>query len=221
MLDSLKNVVENTQKISDNNVDIITKIDAFYNNAWNKLIILGSVLFAVVGIFVPLFIQWYQKRTMKLSENEVKIKLKKEISEDLLKEIELKFKENEKKIEMINSSANSKILFSQAKFSIEKNSYKVALSESIAASYFSMECNDYKILQEILDFIHNNCLSYLSIEEIEDLKIANICDLNLFLERLSKKDDRAIFQARIGEIKVRISKLPKLIKEKSEEKPKT
>lgn len=220
MIDTLKTIVETIQANADKSVDLIDKVDNFYNNAWNKLILFGSVLFAVVGILVPLFIQFYQKRVLKLGENELKNKLKTEITKELLETIKKEFEENQKQIKILNASANAKILFSQAKFSLEKNSYSGALGELVSASYFCMECNDYKTLQNILDYILNNCLPSLSIEEIDDLKTASVCDLNLFLDDLTKKDDRAMFQTKIGDIKVKLTKLPKKIKDKPEEQSK-
>lgn len=220
MIDTLNTLVNAIQASADRSIDLIEKVDNFYNNAWNKLILFGSILFAIVGVFVPLVIQWYQKRTLKLSEETLKGNLKKELKNELLSDIEKKFAENEKQLKVLNASANAKILFSQAKFSIEKNSYKGALGEIVTASISSMDCNDFRTLQELLDFLSNNCLPYLSVEEINDLKTANVCDLNFFLDELTKKDDRAMFQTKIGEIKVKISKLPPTVKQKPNEQAK-
>lgn len=215
MKDSLNSIIKTIQIKNDYAVELIDKVDNFYNNAWDKLIIFGSILFAIVGIFVPLVIQWYQKRTLKLSEETLKAYLKKELKEELLIDIKKQFDENETKLKTLNASANAKILFSQAKFSIEKNSYKGALGEIVTASISSLECNDFRTLQDLLDYLLVNCLPYLSVEEINDLKTANICDLNSFLEELAKKDDRAMFQNKIGDIKVKMSKLPTTVKQKS------
>lgn len=220
MKDSLKTLIQAIQSSSDKSLEIIEKVDTFYNNAWGKLVIFGAILFGIVGVFVPVFIQWYQKRTLKLSEETLKNRLKQELTDELTLTISKKFEENEKKLKILNASANAKILFSQAKFSAEKNSYKGALGEIVTASVSSLECDDFRTLQELLDFMINSCLPNLSIEEINDLKTANICDLHQFLEDLTKKDDRAMFQTKIGDIKVRISKLPPTINQKPEQQAK-
>ncbi len=220
MKDTLNTILQAIQNNSDKSLDVLEKVDIFYNNAWSKLIIFGSILFGLVGIFVPLFIQWYQKRTLKLSEETLKNKLKQELTNELTTTITKKFEENEKKLKILNASANAKILFSQAKFSTEKNSYKGALGEIVTASVSSLECDDFRTLQELLDFMINNCLPHLSIEEINDLKTANVCDLHNFLDELTKKDDRAMFQTKIGDIKVCISKLPARINQKPEQQTK-
>lgn len=220
MPDSLRHIIDSIQTNVEKRFDIIDKVDSFYNNAWTKLIVFGSILFALVGIFVPLLIQWFQKRTLKLSEENLKTTLKTELLTELTSTIEQKFKDNEEKLRVLNASANAKILYSQAKFSLERNSYKGALGEIVTASNFSLECSDFKTLQELLDFLLNSCLPNLSIEEINDLKTANVCDLHNFLEVLTSKDDRAMFQNKIGEIKVKLTKLPKTVKLKSDEKNK-
>lgn len=220
MSDTLYSMIKAIQDNTDKSIDLIEKVDNFYNNAWSKLVLFGSVLFVIVGVFIPLVIQWYQNRTLKLSEETLKNHLKKELKNELLVEIEKQFSENEKKLKTLNASANAKILFSQAKFSVEKNSYKGALGEVVTASISSLECNDFRTLQELLDFLLNSCLPYLSIEEINDLKTANVCDLHFFLDELTKKDDRAMFQTKIGDIKVKISKLPATIKQKPGEQAK-
>ena len=208
-------------------VDLIQKIDSLYNNAWNKLVIVGSVAFAIVGIIVPLVIQWYQRRTLKLSEELMKKEIadnaeekKGEIIKVISEEIEAKFESYEKQLKMANASSNAKIFFAQGKFNLEKNYYPVALNEFITASYSCIECEDYQTLQKLLQAILNECLPNLSIEEINDLKVANVGDLNSFLEHLTKVDDRDIFQETIGDIKVKMTKLPKNIRDKPSEQSK-
>lgn len=212
-------IITSPEKI-DTTIDIITKIDSFYNNAWSKLVLFWTILFAVVGVFVPLVLQWYQKRVLALSEESIKTKIKKDLEEELMKKITLKFEENEKKINNLNASANAKIFYSQAKFNIERWYYKAALWEIVLSWFSWIECEDFKIIQEILDFLLKNCLNNLSIEEINDLKTANVCDLNSFLEKLSSIDDRAMFQTKIWDIKVLLTKLPISNSDKPEQKQK-
>ncbi len=216
MTDTLKTIIDTVQVNTNNSIDLIQKVDSFYNNAWDKLIIFGSVIFAIVGIAVPIAIQWYQKKTLKLSEDQLKNK----IISDLSTKIEEKFNEYEKKIKLLIASAEAKPFLLQGKLNLEKNYYQTALSEFIAASSGFIEGDDYQKLQEALKLILNDCLPNLSLEEINDLKIANDSDLNLFLSQLKEKDNKGIFTTTIQEIKLKLTKIPKTIKEKPQEQPK-
>lgn len=220
MKDSLFEKIDSIQNLFIKQVDIVQKVDDFYNNAWDKLLVFGSVLFAVVGIIVPIVIQWYQKQTLKISEVSLKEDLKNTLKEELQVLIESQFQKNEARLKLLNDSANAKILTAQAKFNVERNFYKSAIGEIVDAANFSLECNDFKNIQELLELLSQKCLPNLSVEELNDLKIAGICDLNQFLDILKNKDDRTMFQTKIGEIKVQITKLPKSVKQKGDEKQK-
>ncbi|HQB08814.1 MAG TPA: hypothetical protein PLW37_03020 [bacterium] len=222
----MNRTVENISDIA-REIDLIAKVDSFYNSAWNKLIIVGSVAFAIVGVIVPFVIQWYQKRTLKLSEeimkkefSEHKKILKEEIYKEVAHEIENKFEKYEKELRLANASANAKIFFSQGKFSLEKNYFSVALNEFITAAHSCMDGNDFQTLQKILKSILEDCLPNLSREEIDDLRISDNKDLNSLLVLLSQHDNSGVFQDVIGSIKVKITKLPKNIKDKPSEQTK-
>ena len=226
MKDTLQHITNKAMSLSQE-IDLVQKVDAFYNSAWNKLIIFGSIAFAIVGILVPVVIQWYQRRTMKLSEELMKkeisdsiARIKKEIIKDVTVKVEQKFEQYERQIKEANESANAKIFFAQGKFNLEKGFFPVALNEFISASYSCIECSDYQTLQKLLQTISNECLPYLSIEEINDLKVAEVTDLGSFLTDVSNADDKSIFQEVIGEIKVKMTKIPKTIKDKPSEKVK-
>lgn len=77
-----KILIDNIPQI--NSLDLLQKIDSFYNNAWLKLTIFVTIVIAIAGIFIPIiinfFIQWYQKRFFVLEENKIKFELKNEIT---------------------------------------------------------------------------------------------------------------------------------------------
>lgn len=64
--------VENTYK---NDIEIIEKVEGFYDRSWGKLMIIISIAGALVGVVVPLFFNWQQNRNFdKLLEREGDIK---------------------------------------------------------------------------------------------------------------------------------------------------
>ena len=97
---------------SNQSLDLISKIDTFYNNAWTKLIVTVTILFTIVGIVIPLIIQYYQKRELKLGEEKLKaeiesieIRLKSEIKQETESTLEILTK----KINMLEVEINAKV----------------------------------------------------------------------------------------------------------------
>lgn len=227
MNDTLTSVLDKILTNQEQGIDLVQKVDDFYNNAWSKLIFIISISFTIVGVIVPLFIQWLQKRTLKASEDLLKKEIvdktkaiKEEILTNIKKEVEEKFKLYEKEIEITRASANAKLYLAEGKVKLSMNYYDKALSDFISASENCMKSDNYPSLNDALKLISQDCLPYLSLEEINDLKTRNNCDLNSFLDYLTKTDDRFYFREIIGEIRVIISKLPRTIKDKPEEKSK-
>ncbi|MCH8012002.1 MAG: hypothetical protein IIA61_08665 [Candidatus Marinimicrobia bacterium] len=223
-LDTVKTIYQQT--LADY-IDIIQKVDAFYNSAWDKLIIIGSVAFVIMGVAVPLIVQWYQRRTLKLSEELLKKdiseqvkKIKSEIIEIVSVEIKTQFGKYETEIKKLNASANAKTFLIQGKLNLEKSYHQLALGDIVSASFSFIESDDYQNLQIALNLILSDCLPHLSKEEIDDLKININRDLELLITNLGKADDRGVFQTVMQDIRLKITKLPKTIQEKPQEKAK-
>jgi hypothetical protein len=216
-------IAETVHNSISSQIDLVDKVDSFYNNAWGKLIIVGAVAFGIIGIIVPFVIQWYQKRTLKVSEELLKKDIESKVSKmksgilvELAPQIEQEFTKYEKKIKILNA----KTFLIQGKLNLEKNYYHPALSNFIAASFSFIVSDDYHNLQHTLNLILKECLPYLSQEEITDLKISNDSNLDLLLKEIKESDDKGVFITIIQDIQLRITKLPITIKEKPQQKPK-
>jgi hypothetical protein len=221
MKDTLKTVVKMVETQTNDSIDLISKVDSFYNNAWDKLIIIGSVAFAIVGIVVPLVIQWYQKKTLKLSEELLKKEMEAQIGkikDDIIGEItdkmETKIKDYEVKINRLNASTNAKAFHLQGNLSLDKELYQSALGDYITAGFDYLMCDDYQNLQTVLNLIATNCIPNLSIEEIDDLKTMTGNDLVALIEELESKDNNGALTRIIRDIKLKQQKAPKTIKDK-------
>jgi hypothetical protein len=221
MTDTLQTLVSTVGQNSDNAIDIINKVDSFYNSAWDKLVIVGSVSFAVIGILVPFVIQWYQKKTLKISEELLKkdienqsLKLKTELLADIKIILDERIKDFEKKIEELNASATAKTFHLQGNSQLGDKDIGGALADFVTAAQNYLICGDYSNLQTVLRIILENCVPKLSQEEINDLRITHNCDLDLLLNDLTLKDDNGVFSQVIRNIQFKVSKLPKTTIEK-------
>ena len=216
-MDTLNTVIKTSQELGVNSLDILEKVDYFYNSAWNKLILIGGI----IGIVVPLLFHWYQKKVLVLSENKLKAEIKSEtskieerIEESIQSELEEKIKDYEKKIELLNASFNAKVFHLQANSSFEKGNYQSALANYITASFNYLKSDDFSNLQITLSAISDSCLQHLSSEEINDIKISHNENLDKLLEELGEKDNDGTLTQQIRSIKLKLSKLPQKKDEK-------
>lgn len=221
MSDTLQKIIKTVEKTADNGIELINKVDSFYNSAWDKLIVVGSVAFGVIGILVPFVIQWYQKKSLTISEELMKkemenqvFRLKSELLIDINKTLEERIKIFEEKIEKLNASTNAKTFHLQGNGNLKSGEILEALSDYITCAEDYIICEDYSNLQNVLRVILNDCLPKLSLEEIEDLKISHNCNLETLLDNLTNKEDKGTFSQIIRETRLKLSKLPKTIKEK-------
>lgn len=216
MKDTIQNIIKSIEIKSDNGIDLINKVDLFYNSAWEKLIIIGSVSFAVIGVLMPLIIQWYQKKTLKISEELLKkeienqsLKLKEEILESINKSLEEKINIFEKKVLSINASSTGKTFHLQGNGQLSEKNYTGAFNDYVTAAVDYCTCEEYVNLQRVLNLIKENCLPNLSLEEIEDLKISHNCDLEIVLKQITEIDEKGMLRQLIRDIRLAITKLPK------------
>ncbi|HQQ98536.1 MAG TPA: hypothetical protein PLX35_14795 [Cyclobacteriaceae bacterium] len=226
MTDSLKNVVQAGDKGHLDAIDLLDKVNSFYNSAWDKLLVLGSVIFAVGSIIVPIIVQWYQKKTLQLKEDilkkEIELgieKAKRELSEELTKQLNDRTKEYENRIERLNAEANAKAFHLQGNLQRERGQMQGALGDFIVAAKEYWKCGDFPNLQSALGMIGDFCVPLLSLEEINDLAISKNVDLNKLLNELEQDDKQNIFIAKIRDIRLRLTKIPKTQKERLETKP--
>ncbi|KOS07534.1 hypothetical protein AM493_16895 [Flavobacterium akiainvivens] len=72
-VDSLKNS-HTIQKINYEAVekmDVVEKVNAFYDSSWNKMLWVMGIFVTLVGIALPLVIQWMQQRSFKRVTDEI------------------------------------------------------------------------------------------------------------------------------------------------------
>jgi len=70
------------QCVTDVNIlDVITKVDSLYNNAYIRLWMFIAAVFALVGIFIPFLIQSIQRRSFIAEKDEILKQAKNEIKQ--------------------------------------------------------------------------------------------------------------------------------------------
>jgi hypothetical protein len=221
MSDSIQNVIRTIEKASGDGIDLINKVDSFYNSAWDKLIIIGYIAFAVIGIIVPFVIQWYQKKSLKISEELLKkeienhtLKLKTELLTNINEQLESKLKVFENKILRLTSSMNAKIFHIQGNIHCINGDLSSGFIDFINAAQDYLICEDYYNLQVIFNNISTLCLKELTYEQVLDIKLTHNCDIEVLLSAVSKKNEKGIFSPMLKDIRLKLNNLKKDINDK-------
>lgn len=215
MSDSLIFKNQSLQNIHSETIDLITQVDSFYNSAWDKLILVGAVSFAIIGVLIPIIIQWYQNKSLKISEDLLKseienqtLKLQNEILEIVRNELKAELAAFEDNIRKIEAGNTARACHLQALFNLNREIYPLAYSDFVKAASYYLSCKDYGNLQTVLNVILDQCIKQLSKQDIEDLKLTNDCDLEDFLDKLSKKNENGMFNKIIRGLRLALKKIP-------------
>lgn len=69
MIDTVVKVIRDTIVVKPDALEIMEKSRSFYDIAWNSLMIFITIVTAIIGVLIPLFIQWLQTRSFsKITE---------------------------------------------------------------------------------------------------------------------------------------------------------
>lgn len=81
ILEAVKPIAQATVNNSNDTLEILTKINEFYDSAWNKLVLTGVFAFTIIGVIVPYFLDRHQKKVLKLSEEKFETQMNNQIEE--------------------------------------------------------------------------------------------------------------------------------------------
>ena len=188
--------------------NIIAQVEQFYTSAWDKLILVAAVL----GIWVPLLIQFYQKKLYDSNEKKLSDTIKQEVKdakttlEQYLKEL---INEQDKNIKEKVEKLEAKMEWMAFHLQAVNNFSTKDLGSCIIASKRYLECEDFKNLRTILKLLILS-LEDKTREEVEDLKIENKdMDIVELIDFLKKKNYKWSFSDQIADIEKKFNKLPK------------
>jgi hypothetical protein len=160
-------------------IDVLSKVDAFYASAWDKLLVFTSILVATVGIIIPILFNWLQNRTLRIREETIK----KDIENTLVnkfKELEKTFKENNE------TTMNEKLEAIESKLIKKSN----LLQGGIFILQGGRNFTDKLYKQALLDYC-TSANSYLFGDDLLTVQRINKTILNI-LNKISKSDLNAL-----------------------------
>lgn len=190
--DSLKNAIYQIKLNDYKSFEVVEKVDAFYNKAWDKLIYLISSIGAIVVFVIPIILSRLQRRELKLNKEEFQDYVDKVISEfdkSIKAENDLKIKEFGSQLE-VTLRKEIALLFAttnhlQGREYLNSKNYTTAIDIFIKSIKKQIESEFVKNIPISLDNI------YVAIREVKQLN-QGISDeqtkeLESILEKLAKE----------------------------------
>lgn len=160
----VKHIIDTIKVQTGDSLELISKVDTFYNNAWDKLVITLSIIGGIVAFVIPYITNWYQQKTFKVNQERLNENFTKEIKRVELEITTLYNERFEKLEERLNAKIASRANHLQA--SIEKLSNNVPMSAylyllSVNGMLKLGEDNSHKIVSTL-----ENVLATLKIIDI-------------------------------------------------------
>ena len=165
-------------------------VERYYTNSWNNLLWLLAVAFGVIGIFMPIFLQWIQNRNNKKEIERIN-KENKVLFEKHINEINEKFIEIENRIQFLQGityvAQGNTLMKSNASPEQLINAFLYAAYNFLLANY---DQNLNYVIRTIGDIVNLNAFPK-EITSIDDgINIREIYDKTLFLFDKRNTDGR-------------------------------
>jgi len=165
-------------------------VERYYANSWNNLLWLLAVAFGVIGILMPIFLQWIQNRNNKKEIERIN-KENKVLFEKHINEINEKFIEIENRIQFLQGityvAQGNTLMKSNASPEQLINAFLYAAYNFLLANY---DQNLNYVIRTIGDIVNLNAFPK-EITSIDDgINIREIYDKTLFLFDKRNTDGR-------------------------------
>lgn len=194
--------------------EILEKLDAFYNNAWDKLIIYNTIFLTLIGIIVPFVIQWWQTRNLKIREevlkseiNDLFLEKSRELEDTINRVIDERFNDEiaktEKKLIIIKEKLQGSQFHLQANTS---DDIKDRISSLIRAAECYVIAEEFLNLKSVIDMLNSN-IPLITKEDIKDLNIEGVDFDSLIKKLLDMNNNEALLHS-IWQMKKLVNKIP-------------
>lgn len=170
-------------------LQLLERINAFYDSAWTKLVVAGTLLVVIAGFGVPVLLQWYQRKEAERREKQIVKELEdkseqirkdiaKEIMEEIRNNLTKQFDEERKKTEKTLQDFKSEMkkqaddiqgmIFHVQCYSSEAlKDYKDTFIAGVTAIGYYVRSKGELNLGRVLSMV-KDCLKNLSAPEIDE-----------------------------------------------------
>jgi len=193
-------------------IEILEKLDLFYNNAWNKLII----LLAVVGVVTPIIINWWQSRNLRFKEKKILSELnlridskiesvQKKVVDDVNVKVHAVVDEFTDMVDEKIASVDAGTYHIQANDSLKEKDYPLAIEDFIVAAYKYLKGKDQLNMGRVNRLIKDNIES-LTKEELEEMEITQK-EPSDYINKLEKNNINFMYSDLITSLKQSVNNI--------------
>lgn len=214
--DSIQIIHDTVFTKGENAYDLVSKVDAMYTNAWDKLMLFGGVIASLATIVVPWWLnrirskqEMADRRIYEGAQQERVLELKKHLDKEFDEKISNELAKYKKEVERHISGAKAAHFYLLAESHLNKKDYQYAFVHFIGALRYALFAEDLGNVKAILLATTKNCIPSLSLPEILACeKVYNLGIDELLSEIAVSDKDRLLFDV-INEFKIAISQTKK------------
>ena len=133
--------------------EILNNVNAFYDTSWNHLLLFSGALAVVIGIIVPLLIQYYQTRLFRIEEDNIQRRINDkttEVKNSLAEQQSLEFQNMRERIKEEHTQLDKKISASLADLEKSSAAQMKQLKEETAKQIQQTKGNIYHVQAQVL-----------------------------------------------------------------------
>jgi len=139
-------VVATAQQVDS--IQLLNNVNAFYNQAWDKLVLVITLSVAIVGIAVPVFLSILQKKTFDSEVKELERRISKKQTE-LIAGV----KQRQEKIERDSAQSLAGVYHVQTIFMKTQGRYANAIGSGLDAIMSYLKCKHTQGFRAILTVV--------------------------------------------------------------------
>ncbi|WP_155831834.1 hypothetical protein [Hylemonella gracilis] len=189
-------------------LQLLNTVNGFYDQAFNKLLIVTFGVIAFIGVLVPLVVGWVQIRSLRTEKDSISRDLKSEIETEkrrIREAIEQSVRDEMKnarsefarRIEELSgdlkksaAAAEARALHIQGISSLERGNAPSSVEDFAAAVPLYIAANDELNAQRCIESLIDFCLPRTDKEEFKRYKVKGYCEILLKSLRESDENGR-------------------------------
>jgi hypothetical protein len=198
-------------------VDILDKVNNFYNSSMTILLTVGGIFVTVFGIIIP----FLQRRSLKIQEENLKrqfeqqlLLYKTELTNLTSQNIDRKIEEYLKQLkdleqtlqnnqEFDRTSIEGRLYHLEGYFQQEFKKYTWAISSFMRCIDNYVKTNDVANIGVVLDNI-NECLDNIDKKDLETIKNFRNYSVRDFLNKFNFENDKLLYARNLRQVKVKL-----------------